>query len=424
MADAIDQSVESRMQRGRWAGLALGVQRGHDFDLRCHGSADLEHNIPVSLDSVFRVGSLTKQYTAALILRLAEVGRLSIDDEITKYLPDYSVNGRTITLHHLLSHTSGLPDYGTLPDVRHRPHNMSPDEIAEKVSSHPFQFEPGEQCMYNNFGYHLLGLVIERVTEQPYRECIKKYLTEPLGLKATLYLDNEPIVANRVRGYSLDNGRLVNAAHLNINLPYAAGAMGASIKDVVAWQTGLNQLQVLNEGSLERMRTPTPLPSGIDNAYGYGVAMANLDGIRKITHTGGINGFASVLSYYPDEELTIAVLVNTQPANPWALESELARIVLGKPARDKVVRDMTSEELSLYCGTYSTDNGEVQIEQNEGALVWLGQRFAPVGDHTFVNIDDPESRITFSMVSNRVEEGRIGREGIDSVIRPIELEHE
>lgn len=420
MADALDGFVENRMRRGKWAGAALGIGRGDDVTFRCYGSADLEHDVPVTEHSVFRIGSLTKQYTAALVLKLAEEHRLSIDDEITKFLPEYPVKGRTITLHHLLAHTSGLPDYGTIPEVRHRPHNMSPEEIADKVSRHPTLFEPGERCVYNNFGYHLLGLVIEMITEKSYRRCVKEYLADPLGLDETLYLANEPIVKGRVRGYTLHGDRLINAAHLNIDLPYAAGAMGASIKDVLAWQRGLNQHRLLSESSLQRMRTPTPLPSGAANAYGYGVAVANLDGIRKITHTGGINGFASVLSHYPDEELIVAVLVNTTPANPWALESEVAHEILGRPSNQIELQDMTRDQLSLYCGSYNTDTGVTEVDQDDGALVWLGQRFAPIGEHTFVNTDDPESTITFSVASNRVEEARIGREGIDTVMRPAE----
>ena len=419
MGDAIDTLVEGRMERGSWTGVALAIKRGADLDCRCYGYADLEHSVPVTKDSVFRIGSLTKQYTAALVLKLSEGGQLSIDDEITDYLPDYPVEGRKVTIHHLLAHTSGLPNYGSLPEVRHRPHNLSPQEIAEKVKNLPIQFEPGERCVYNNFGYHLLGLIVEKVTGTPYRTCVKEYLAEPLGLKNTLYLDNAPVVANRVKGYSLHDGRLTNALHLNINLPYAAGAIGASIKDLVGWQTALNEFQLLNKSSIDMMRTPIPLSSGKSNVYGYGVAVANLDGSPKITHTGGINGFASVLSYYPDDGLTIAVLVNTQPSNPWAVESEIARLVLEKPATAVAAENVPTERLDRYCGVYATDDGNIKVQRAENALMCFSQRYIPVGGDVFVNSDDIENRIRFSVLSGVVREARIGREGIDALMLPI-----
>ncbi len=411
----IDERVQARALRGNWVGLALGMQLKGTVQIHTYGYADLENLVPVREDSVFRIGSLTKQFTAALVLKLAELGKLSIDDDITSFLPDYPARNRRITLHHLLSHTSGIQTYSTIPEFWKRSReDLSPEAIADLFKDEPLRFEPGERYEYNNSGYHLLGMIIEKVLSKPYSECLADQLFSPLDLRRICYLETDPVVPSRVRGYVHESGETRNAPYLSMSLPYAAGALGSTVGDLLGWQRALNEHKILSERSLRLMRTPVQLRSGTPMTYGYGVAIANFDGEVKVTHSGGIHGFVSVLSHYPREDLTIAVLVNTGSANPWAVDSEIARIILNRPIPPVQRVSLSPEELQLYCGTYLMGDRELEVALEEDELVCFGQSYLPVGNHTFINADDPESKIIFSVSSDGVDGARMSREGIDT----------
>ncbi len=413
--------VRARMRAGHWPGVALGIELDGAVHLETLGLANLEHRVRVRKETVFRIGSVTKQFTAALILKLQEMGKLSVGDDITRYLPDYPTGGRLVTVHHLLTHTSGIQSYTALPVFWARSReDLSPEALLALFKDEPFRFEPGEQYEYSNSGYHLLGMIIEGVLGRPYRDCLAEHLFAPLGLDHTQYLNNSPVVANRASGYVWENGQWRNAPYLSMRLPFAAGSIGSTVEDLLTWQGALNRGSVLSGNSLQSMRTRKPLNSGEPSSYGYGVAVAEFEGTPKLTHAGGINGFAGILSFYPAYSLTIAVLVNLGSANPFALESEIARLVLRKPGPRTEVIELPIEQLERYAGSYSLRGQTLLVARDAGGLLAFGQRYVPTGSDSFVAEDDPESKVVFAVGANGAESARAVREGIETLYPRVE----
>ena len=413
----IDERVLARMEKRRWPGLMLGIQLQEDVRIRCYGFADLENGVTVQEDSVFAIGSLTKQFTAALILRLAELDKLSLDDEITRHLPNYPVGNRHVTIHHLLTHTSGIQSYSALPEFRKRfAEDLSPEEIADVFKDEPFQSEPGERFDYNNSGYHLLGMIIEAVVGKPYSESIEQCLFHPLGLQHTRYFANAPIIANRVSGYVIENRVVRNSPYLSWHIPYAAGAIGSTAGDLLKWQHSLSGHEFISESSLCLMRTSGIVASGEPTGYGYGVHMATFEGEQKYTHNGGIPGFTAVLSYYPAHDLAISVLVNMGLANVWAIDSEIARILLDLPTSDRPAVHLSRQELERYAGLYLVGSQEAEMPIVGNGLAWMAERFRPIGDDVFLAIDDPECTLSFTASSTGIVKAVRSRDGIDTTI--------
>lgn len=415
----IDERVLARMKKRRWVGLALGIQHHDDVSTRCYGYADIENQVAVHKDTVFAIGSLTKQFTAVLILRLAELEKLSIDDEVIRYLPDCPGQDHRITIHHLLTHTSGIQEYTTAEFRRRFHEDLSPDEVAATFKDEPFRSEPGERFEYSNSGYHLLGMIAEAVVGKPYSQCIEQYLFEPLGLEHTRYFANAPIIPNRASGYVIENGVVHNSPYLSWHIPYSGGAIGSTAADMLKWQRSLNRHTILAESSLRLMRTPGTVASGESTEYGYGVGIGAFEGHPKFTHNGAILGYTSVLSYYPAHDLTITVLMNTHSANVWAIDSEVARIVLGLPSPRRPPISLTSEELAPYAGQYLQGSRKVEITSTGDELQWLVQRFQPIGDHVFQGIDDPECTLTFTTDSRGVARAVRSRDGMDTPMQRV-----
>ncbi len=247
----IDERVAARMQAGHWPGVAIGIELDGPAHLQAYGLANLEHQVPVREDTVFRIGSLTKEFTAALILKLQETGKLSVDDDITRYLPDSPTGGRRVTVHHLLAHTSGIQNVTALPSFRERiREDLSPEAVLELFQNQPFRFEPGEDFEYCNSGFLLLGMIIEKVLGKPYSDCIGEHVFAPLGLDHTYYLNDSPIVPNRASGYVWENGHIRNAPYVSLRLPFAAGALGSTVGDLLTWRRALDAGVLLSASSL------------------------------------------------------------------------------------------------------------------------------------------------------------------------------
>ena len=194
---------------------------------KAFGFADMELNVPMTTGNVFRIGSITKQFTASAILQLVEQEKISLQDDITKYLPDYPTHGHTITVEHLLTHTSGIQSYTSMSDFMEKQIriDMTPEEVIDIFDNEPMNFAPGEQFRYNNSGYFLLGYIIEKVTGMSYQKYVEENLFKPLGLASSYYGSPSLIIKNRARGYEKKGDTLVNAAYLSMTLPYAAGSL-------------------------------------------------------------------------------------------------------------------------------------------------------------------------------------------------------
>lgn len=330
----VDSVVGAHMAAHQNVGLSIGIEyRGELLVAKGYGSADLESAAPATAETVYRIGSIAKQITAALILQLAEQGKLGLEDDITRFLPDYPTQGRRITIHHLLTHTSGIrsftalgPRYATISRL-----DLTEDGLIAEFAKEPFDFEPGVQYRYNNSGYFLLGVIAGKVTGTPYPVLVERALLAPLGLGSSSYCHNSRLIPRRAQGYALDQGRIVNDHPISMNIPGAAGALCSTVLDLLAWQRALDGGRVLGSRWLTAMRTGQ-VKSGASSQYGYGVGIGALQGRSQVAHSGGINGFSSWLAAYPDDGLTVVVLTNNANGQAPALGAALARLVLGLPA--------------------------------------------------------------------------------------------
>ncbi len=314
-------------------GTALVAQDGKVMYKGAFGMANMEWSIPNTPDTKFRLGSITKQFTATLILQLVEKGKIKLDAKIIDYLPDYRKDtGQKVTIHHLLTHTSGIPSYTSLPnfanEVSRDPYK--PDEFVKKFASGDLEFEPGSKFAYNNSGYFLLGAIIEKVTGKTYEQVLKENILDPTGMKNTGYDHHRTILSKRATGYDKRPDGYTNAPYLDMSLPYAAGSMYSTVEDLLLWDQALYTEKVLSAKSKELMYTPF-LEKYAD---GWAVEDAsfkfNDQPVQSIAHGGGINGFATMIARFPKEKYLIVLLDNTgQSMDP--LAEKLARVLYAQP---------------------------------------------------------------------------------------------
>lgn len=413
-SEAVDPLVEAAMKQDHIPAISVGVERrGEVLLAKGYGFADLENRVPATEHTVYRIGSVTKQFTAAAVLLLAERGAVGLDDDIRLYLPDYDTHGRRILVRQLLNHTCGIKGYTEIPAFwQQSREDLSPARLMELFAEPPLEFEPGDRWQYSNSGYYLLGQIIEKASGWTYEDFLRDEIFRPLGLDESWYLDNAPIVPNRAEGYEVRDGRVVNDEPLSMRLPFSAGSLGASVHDLLAWRRALSGGRVITAASLAQMTTPGRLNDGKPLTYGFGLSIGAMQGHRKISHGGGINGFRAQLSWYPDDDLTVVVLANTGSASPDVLESAIARALLGIPEREIHEVSLAEEELKRYAGLYDPGRSPIPVVLKEGAL-WLfgARRLIPLGGDAFVAEDDVYRDVRFEMRDGRAVSLRMEREG-------------
>jgi CubicO group peptidase (beta-lactamase class C family) len=316
-------------------GSVLVAEKGKVIYKKGFGLANMEWNIPNTPETRFRLGSITKQFTATLILQLVEQGKLKLDGKLSDYLPDYRKDvGEKVTLHQLLNHTSGIPSYTSLPgffnDVSRNPYSVG--EFVKKYASNNLEFEPGSKYSYNNSGYFLLGAIIEKLTGQPYERVLKEKIFDPLGMKNTGYDHYATILEKRASGYVKTSDGYLNAPYLDMSLPYAAGSLYSTVDDLYLWDQALYTDRLLSAQSKELMYKPN-----LENyAYGWVITKAKLgtgtETVPSIGHNGGINGFNTLLLRYPLQKNLIVMLDNTsQGASLDRLAQGITNILYNQP---------------------------------------------------------------------------------------------
>lgn len=292
-AAKIDALVQQYVANRQFNGSVLVAEKGQVIFKKGYGMANMEWNIPNAPDTKFRLGSITKQFTAMLIMQLVEKGKLKLAGKITDYLPDYpKASGDKITIHHLLTHTSGIPNYTNFPKffetLSREP--VTPEAFTKKFDSMPLDFEPGTKFSYSNSGYFLLGVIIEKVTGKPYADVLTENILKPAQLDNTGYDLFSPILPKRATGYEKKNGGYVNSPYLDMTIPYAAGSMYSTVEDLYRWDQALYTDKLLSASGKAIMYTPF-----LDGyAYGWGVRNAKIgqlkDSLLLIEHTGEIGG--------------------------------------------------------------------------------------------------------------------------------------
>ena len=385
----------------------LVAKKGQVIYEKAFGMANLELGVPLKTDHVFRIGSVSKQFTGAAIMQLVEQGKLSLQDELTKFIPDYPTQGKKITVEHLLTHTSGIKSYTDMkewtPEVHRKDFTVS--ALIDFFKNQPMDFDPDAKWQYNNSGYILLGYIIEKVSGQTYGEYVTEHIFKPLGMKNSYYGDVEPVIKNRAAGYSQAGpaGPYLNAAFLSMTQPYAAGSLLSTVEDLYTWTKALHSGKVVKPESLKKMTTPYTLPDGTNTHYGYGLQMGNLLGSPTVEHSGGIHGFLSDLVYLPNEDVCVAILTNCDCEPPSNLTARLAALVIGKPFQPASTKVETSD-LEQYVGVYENDKKEQRIVTAEGGQLYSqrtgGQKFKinPYGPDQFF-FEESFARITFQRES-------------------------
>ncbi|HEX7281870.1 MAG TPA: serine hydrolase domain-containing protein [Vicinamibacterales bacterium] len=421
----IDGLVEAPIKTGRVAGASVAVARGTQLLVdRGYGFADLQLDVPTPVRAIYEIGSVTKQFTAAAILLLAEDKKLALDDELTKFLPDYPTAGHRVTLRHLLNHTSGIKGYTELPEFGQLMMLKKPkDELVKLFSSKPFDFAPGEDLIYNNSAFFLLGLVIEKVSGQSYADFVKTRLFDKAGMTDSSYCSERTIQKRKVHGYDTVNGSLVLKGYLDHSWPYSAGSLCSTAYDLVLWNRALHAGKVLSADSYRAMITPGTLNDGSSLRYTMGLGVTNTGGRRLISHGGGINGYLSQLDYYPDEDLTIVVLFNTAgPVNPQSISTEIADAILGKP---RAAERAFEGDLSTFSGAY-TGRGRggptsIRIEVRGKQLHFLRGAGAGATDETLKYLGDDTFTFRNTLLRFHREGGKVTSVRLDNVGTNVRL---
>jgi CubicO group peptidase (beta-lactamase class C family) len=346
-ADAVDDYVRGVMAKKKIPGVSLVVVRkGQIVKAEGYGYANVELDAKATADTIYQSGSTGKQFTAAGILLLAEDGKLSLDDRLSKHFPDGPAWWHRITLRHLLTHTSGLKDYGADEfDFR-----KDYDEQAQlkAMKTVPLEFEPGTQWSYSNTGYLILGLLTSKLAGKHWGEFQAERIFAPLGMQTTRVISEKDIVKNRAAGYELDDkGELKNQDWVAPSLNTCAdGALYFSVRDLAAWEAGLYAGKFLKPASLAAWWTPVTLANGTTYQYGFGWDVAEQRGQKLIEHGGSWQGFRAAITRYVDQGLAVAVLTNLSSAEPETMAHEIAgllepAVALPDPAAAKADPDPT-----------------------------------------------------------------------------------
>lgn len=371
----VDAIVAKALGKPGAAGLSVAIARDGKIVLsKGYGLADVEFDVPADAQTIFRIGSITKQFTAAAIMRLIEQGKLALDDPMTKFLPDYPMQGNVVTIRNLLNHTSGIKSMTDIGEEweKTQPLDLTHEQMLALVKDKPFDFKPGDEWRYNNTGYYILGMIIEKITGKTYAEYLQEEFFTPLKLDRTSYEVSSEIIRNRAQGYSIDKGKLVNAAPLGMTQPFAAGSLISTAEELIEWEMALTSGKVVSAESFEMMITPTVLNDGKPQPYGFGIAIDSEAQPKRVWHNGGINGFNSMLLWLPDEKVFIAVLSNGEPVSSDRVGDEIVYAALGveKPvAKDLAI---TPELLRQIVGKYKFEQMPMDVsiwEENGKAMV-------------------------------------------------------
>ena len=364
---------------GHLWGRCLVAREAQVLVSRAYGFANLEWSIPNTPATKFRLGSITKQFTAAAILLLEERGKLRVDDPIKKHLADAPDAWDQVTIFHLLTHTSGIPSFTGFPAYRTSKLVSTPiEQIVASFRDKTLEFQPGEKWNYSNSGYLLLGYLIEKISGQTYQQFVRENIFTPLGMKDSGYDSHRTVIPQRAAGYSPSPNGPVNADFIDMSIPHGAGALYSTTDDLLRWTQGLFGGKLVSPASLEKMTTP------FKNDYALGIQVRTLNGRKVIDHGGGIEGFNTTLAYYPESKLTIAVLANLNGPASGEIASKLAAVGHGEAVRllsERKEITLAPEVLARYVGTYEvTPKMNMTITLVDGQLMTqlTGQRALPL----------------------------------------------
>lgn len=375
LATEFDRVISSEFKPEEPGGVVLISKKNQIIYKKAFGSANVELNVPMKEEMIFNIASMTKQFTAVAVLQLAEQGKLSLQDEITKYLPDYPTGGQKITIENLLTHTAGIP--APVPEAMTRLQGekrlITLPEIINTFKMRPLDFAPGTKMVYSNDGYILLGAIIEKASGITYPEYLEKNLFIPAGMTETHFGDDYKIIKSRAASYiySRAESQFLNAANDKIETAYSAGAIESTAGDLFKWQQALVSNKLIKKESLEKAQTEYKLPDGKGTYYGYGWFIGNIQGSPLVEHGGNLGGFMSHAIYLPQEDVYVVALYNFRNPTrlPEFLAGDLAALAIGKPFNFKETA-LGENLLKTYTGVYEEDGIERLVTIENGNLYY------------------------------------------------------
>jgi CubicO group peptidase (beta-lactamase class C family) len=342
----MDQIIQYYVASNSFAGAILVAQDGKILLDKGYGDADLEWRVPNSPATKFQIASITKQFTAASILLLAERGKLNVNDPVKKYMPDAPPAWDKVTIYRVLTHASGIPE--KYDGITSWSQSVAPDKLIASFRDKPLDFEPGTSGKYSNAGYYLLGYLIEKISGQSYGDFVEENIFKPLGMNDSGYDSNSKIIPRRASGYHFGSAGPEHSQFYNMTLRFSAGGLYSTTEDLLRWEQGLFGYKLLSAESVKTMTTPFKFN------YACGLMVAKFDGHLAFEHSGEMDGFTSDLIYYPDDKLTVVVF-NNLSGESQAISMKLAAVVHGEkvilPSERKEVA-VSPSVLGRYVGTY------------------------------------------------------------------------
>lgn len=393
----MEEVVRSYVDAKQFMGSVLVARDGKVILSKGYGSANLEWDVPNSPAAKFRLGSITKQFTAASILLLEERGKLKVEDPVKKYMPAAPAAWDKVTIFHLLTHTSGIPSFTGFPDYASTEAiATTPEKLVARFRDKPLEFQPGEKWNYSNSGYVLLGYLIEKISQQSYRQFVQENIFNPLGMKDSGYDSNSEIILHRAAGYEPAAKGAANAGYIDMSIPFSAGALYSTTEDLLRWEQGLMGGKLLSAASLQKMTMP------FKSDYAFGLAVHTANGRKVIEHGGGIEGFNTMLAYYPDDKLTVVVLANLSGRAPDDIAGKLATLAHG----EKIVLPSERKEITIapailekYVGTYELmPNFDLVMTLEGGQLMTQA-----TGQSKFPLFAESETKFFLKVVDAEVE---------------------
>lgn len=389
-SDRADSLLQKSLPENEHAVSVLVAKGDEILYQKILGNAD--DNIKADRETIFRIGSVSKQFTAAAILKLVEMGKMSLDDTLNEYIQDFP-QGEDVTIHHLLTHTSGIRSYTDQPGFIEKVEQpVSDEELIDTIKALGYEFKPGDQWKYNNSAYYILGHLIEQVSGMTYEKFLNKHFFTPAKMKNTGVYENEATYRNEAVGYAYENGAISKALDWDMTWAGGAGNLYSTSLDLYRWSQQLFGGGLLTAESLKKAHTKVVLNDGSDHPYGYGWVIGEFKGLRSIAHGGGLHGFLSFLAYYPEIDATVIVLSNSSPPKnivPANLAEHLVKIFFEQHLEEEEEVAVDTSDYSKYVGKYEYPGGVVMTitRENDQLFAQLsGQsryEVYPKGEHTF-----------------------------------------
>ena len=366
----IDKILRTQFKTNETGVSALVAKDGNVIYRKAFGKADLELDVDMTSKNVFEVGSITKQFTSVAILMLLEEGKLSLDDEITKFIPTYPTNGKKITIHHLLTHTSGIKSYTSMQRFGEvMTIDETPLKFIDFFKNEPMDFDPGEKYLYNNSGYFILGYIVEKVSGISYPKFIQERIFDAIDMKSSYYGSHKKLIKNRASGYQ-KGAEFSNAQYISLTLPYAAGSIMSNVDDMLKWQTAITNNVFLKKATIDKAFTNYTLINGDKINYGYGWSINEINNVPTIEHGGAIPGYLSMGVFVPSKNIYVILFSNCGCQSPTNTALEIAALAIDKPRQgEENTFNLSTEQLNTWVGSYEFDNKVLRyITLKEGQL--------------------------------------------------------